>query len=341
MAVDEAQIEADEAFARQLQNSEAQGLLRPNFNHPLVLETGLRPEPHRRARDNVRVNALHDSLRDVGNVGSSRVAVLALLVVNLPQIVAAISVLSLHWDEDTVCDSEHRLKWKVWVLVATVRMSLHFIAICGIMLAARLGIAPSSQLVTRLYKARNALDVAGLIWFLVGNMWLFGGNSEEATCHKPTRSPVYNISLAMIILQYIQICLPCIIAVLMIPVLCFCLPCLVHVLRWFRDPVEGKGASSAAIDKLPVSKFRDLEASGDLSVESSCPICLADFSQDDEIRILPCKHYYHKECSDQWLAVNSTCPTCRSSILETPPTRTPQGESELVDLQPQSQAEAV
>lgn len=70
----------------------------------------------------------------------------------------------------------------------------------------------------------------------------------------------------------------------MIPVLCFCLPCLVHVLRWFRDPVEGKGASSAAIDKLPLSKFRDLEASGDLSVETSCPICLGDFGQDDEVR---------------------------------------------------------
>merc|ERR1740130_1469879 len=103
----------------------------------------------------------------------------------------------------------------------------------------------------------------------------------------------------------------------MIPVLCFCLPCLIHVLRWMRDPsLDGKGASAAAIGKLPLLKFRDVaEGPSTSSVEMTCPICLSDFDEEDEVRVLPCKHYFCKACIDEWLAVNSTCPTCRTNIL--------------------------
>ena len=130
-------------------------------------------------------------------------------------------------------------------------------------------------------------------------MWLFGGEEEPAeVCHHPGQSPIYNLCLAMIIVNYIQICLPCIVAILMIPVLCFCLPCLIHVLRWMRDPsLDGKGASAAAIGKLPLLKFRDVaEGPSTSSVEMTCPICLSDFDEEDEVRVLPCKHYFCKVC---------------------------------------------
>ena len=46
----------------------------------------------------------------------------------------------------------------------------------------------------------------------------------------PERSPIYGLCVSMLIINYIQICLPCIVAVIMIPVFCFCMPCLIRLL---------------------------------------------------------------------------------------------------------------
>lgn len=45
-----------------------------------------------------------------------------------------------------------------------------------------------------------------------------------------------------------------------------------------------------------------------------CPICLLEYEEGDEIRCLPCNHFFHKDCVDSWLVNNSSCPTCRQSI---------------------------
>jgi len=282
---------ADAALARHLQRQLMNDEVHPST--PLMAEGppgAARPNPQA-----VRVNLVNDSLREVS---SSRVAVTALLLVNMPQVVAAVFVLSIHWDEDTVCDQEHRLKWKIWSIFAALRMTAHLVTIALLIVCSR-RFERTHRVMVFLHNARNFLDASGLIWFLVGNMWLFGGEDEPAdVCHHPGQSPIYNLCLAMIIVNYIQICLPCIVAILMVPVLCFCLPCLIHVLRWMRDPnLDGKGASAAAIGKLPLLKFRDVaEGPSTSSVEMTCPICLSDFDEEDEVRVLPCKHYFCKVC---------------------------------------------
>jgi hypothetical protein len=66
-----------------------------------------------------------------------------------------------------------------------------------------------------------------------------------------------------------------------------------------RDP-------SAAMAELP----------GDM--EEQCPICLIEFEEGDDIRVLPCEkeHVYHKTCIDPWLLdVSSSCPLCRKGTL--------------------------
>jgi len=48
----------------------------------------------------------------------------------------------------------------------------------------------------------------------------------------------------------------------------------------------------------------------------SCAICLDDFKVDEELRLLPCKHAFHKSCVDPWLAKSSElCPMCKQSIF--------------------------
>lgn len=44
-----------------------------------------------------------------------------------------------------------------------------------------------------------------------------------------------------------------------------------------------------------------------------CSICLIDLKKD--IKVLSCKHEYHKKCIDAWLTNNNTCPLCRETII--------------------------
>ncbi|KAL5528495.1 hypothetical protein ACEPAF_7631 [Sanghuangporus sanghuang] len=46
----------------------------------------------------------------------------------------------------------------------------------------------------------------------------------------------------------------------------------------------------------------------------TCPICIIDFEEGDDIRVLPCegRHVFHQTCVDQWLLeLSSSCPICR------------------------------
>uniref|UniRef100_A0A7S2UIF9 RING-type domain-containing protein n=1 Tax=Attheya septentrionalis TaxID=420275 RepID=A0A7S2UIF9_9STRA len=54
-----------------------------------------------------------------------------------------------------------------------------------------------------------------------------------------------------------------------------------------------------------------------LEDDDSCPICLVEYEKGDELRALPCKHEMHKECLDQWLSSNASCPACRHSLCTT------------------------
>lgn len=46
----------------------------------------------------------------------------------------------------------------------------------------------------------------------------------------------------------------------------------------------------------------------------TCPICIVDFEEGDDLRLLPCegKHRFHQVCVDPWLLeLSSSCPICR------------------------------
>jgi len=73
-------------------------------------------------------------------------------------------------------------------------------------------------------------------------------------------------------------------------------------------------ASKAALRTLPrekitVEKLAELGEKDD----ARCPICFC-LDIDDEILILPCKHWAHPACLDPWLLKTNTCPTCRNEM---------------------------
>ncbi|XP_034103977.1 E3 ubiquitin-protein ligase goliath [Drosophila albomicans] len=47
-----------------------------------------------------------------------------------------------------------------------------------------------------------------------------------------------------------------------------------------------------------------------------CAICIESYKPADIIRILPCKHEFHKTCIDPWLIEHRTCPMCKLDVLK-------------------------
>ena len=43
------------------------------------------------------------------------------------------------------------------------------------------------------------------------------------------------LCVAMLVINYVQICLPCIVAILLIPIFCFCMPCLIRLLAHLQN----------------------------------------------------------------------------------------------------------
>ena len=59
----------------------------------------------------------------------------------------------------------------------------------------------------------------------------------------------------------------------------------------------------------------------DDSQDQGCCICLENYEEGDSLRVLNCKHHFHKQCLDTWLLRNNSCPLCREPAIA--PTQDP------------------
>eukprot|EP00465_Bigelowiella_longifila_P001774 CAMPEP_0185253420 /NCGR_PEP_ID=MMETSP1359-20130426/2177_1 /TAXON_ID=552665 /ORGANISM="Bigelowiella longifila, Strain CCMP242" /LENGTH=306 /DNA_ID=CAMNT_0027835795 /DNA_START=245 /DNA_END=1165 /DNA_ORIENTATION=- len=51
-------------------------------------------------------------------------------------------------------------------------------------------------------------------------------------------------------------------------------------------------------------------------MNSRCVICMEDFEQGEELKLLPCGHGFHPACIDPWLQDHSErCPICNQSLI--------------------------
>nr|GEX84749.1 RING-H2 finger protein ATL80 [Tanacetum cinerariifolium] len=74
---------------------------------------------------------------------------------------------------------------------------------------------------------------------------------------------------------------------------------------------QSAALSRHILDTLP----RLTWSAGHQSSSVECAICLSEYQESDELRVLPCQHVYHLTCVDTWFDSHSSCPTCRLDLM--------------------------
>ncbi|RZC84181.1 hypothetical protein C5167_046968 [Papaver somniferum] len=82
----------------------------------------------------------------------------------------------------------------------------------------------------------------------------------------------------------------------------------------------GVGLDEAILDNYPELLYAEVTTQNNKhNASSCCSICLADYANNDMLRLLPnCGHLFHLKCVDPWLLQHPSCPICRSSPMTTP-----------------------
>lgn len=126
-------------------------------------------------------------------------------------------------------------------------------------------------------------------------------------------------------------CLLVIAPLILITILFCCLPCAIFLLRYLY-PEPNRGAPETVISALPKYKYStsaDDRAYGDAAIQPEdavCPICLQEYLDQVQIRVLPCRHHFHLQCADEWFRLQATCPLCVRPIAEEPPRQPTPGQ---------------
>jgi len=74
-------------------------------------------------------------------------------------------------------------------------------------------------------------------------------------------------------------------------------------------------AAKKAISKMPVRTVRSGDSDCNNEYEQ-CAVCIDMYKVSDALRILPCKHFFHKTCIDPWLIEHRSCPMCKLDVLK-------------------------
>lgn len=85
-----------------------------------------------------------------------------------------------------------------------------------------------------------------------------------------------------------------------------------HPIWYIRTP----GLQQSIINAITVVKYKKSEG---LIDGSDCSVCLSEFEEDENLRLLPkCNHAFHLPCIDTWLRSHINCPMCRAPIVVDP-----------------------
>ncbi|KAD4584938.1 hypothetical protein R6Q59_036282 [Mikania micrantha] len=85
--------------------------------------------------------------------------------------------------------------------------------------------------------------------------------------------------------------------------------------------LQSRGLDSFTAQMIPVTQFNrksesDKGNEGD-KTSTECAICLGEYEDDEWVKTIPnCFHVFHVSCIDTWFESHSSCPLCRSDVLD-------------------------
>lgn len=123
---------------------------------------------------------------------------------------------------------------------------------------------------------KMALDCFFAVWFVVGNVWIFGGHTSSSDAPNLYRYTDGIISFSSLcnpfhasqtFTMHIFICRLCIVFLtfscigyampfILCATICCCLPCIISILGFREDQGQSKGATPESINSLPTYKFK-------------------------------------------------------------------------------------
>ncbi|XP_077216641.1 uncharacterized protein LOC143851181 [Tasmannia lanceolata] len=88
-----------------------------------------------------------------------------------------------------------------------------------------------------------------------------------------------------------------------------------------RQPVSlslsmmSRPAPESVVNSFPLKNHKKTTSAENGDDVEQCYICLIEYEEGDEIRVLPCHHEYHMSCVDKWLKeIHGVCPLCRGDV---------------------------
>ncbi|XP_073050938.1 E3 ubiquitin-protein ligase At4g11680-like isoform X2 [Primulina eburnea] len=152
---------------------------------------------------------------------------------------------------------------------------------------------PNSRLKAFVEYFKMGLDCFFAVWFVVGNVWIFGGHSSSTDAPNVYREDLAQNRGAT-------------------PESISSLPTYKFKVKKNKSKDSVSGAAEGGTVAAGTENERAI--SGE---DAACCICLAKYLNNDELRELPCLHLFHKECVDKWLRINASCPLCKAEVGET------------------------
>ena len=73
-----------------------------------------------------------------------------------------------------------------------------------------------------------------------------------------------------------------------------------------------KGFSEEQIKMIPIVKYK--KSNSEIKDEM-CSVCQYDFLPGERLRMMTCRHTFHRRCVDDWLKKEKVCPNCKEEVL--------------------------
>jgi len=233
------------------------------------------------------------------------------------------ALLFFEWERCALCEKPFRLWLVIAALLHFVQAPLRFGCFQRLASGARVSASALGQqsddelqhrqqvcaliasiVKTRSWRVSQAASGVSLGWFLVGAVWVLSTSPSQQGCPE-----AWYLTLLVLMLAGIKI----VVSIVFFR-LTFCSDiaraALASQVERSSSPDKTCGANPARLEEFLSPVCDDAYSTEESGCH--CSVCLSNFHKGQRLRVLPCGHYFHQACVDQWLMKTCACPLCRS-----------------------------